>query len=50
MAVQKLSQTLGMFQFDVIGDSLTDDEINIGKMIQAHYSHDVFTSHLLTIA
>lgn len=33
MAVQKFSQTLSMFQFDVIGDSLTDDEINIGKVI-----------------
>lgn len=33
VAVQKFSQTLSMFQFDVIGDSLTDDEINIGKMI-----------------
>uniref|UniRef100_A0A671X0V7 Oligophrenin 1 n=1 Tax=Sparus aurata TaxID=8175 RepID=A0A671X0V7_SPAAU len=29
VAVQKFSQTLSMFQFDVIGDSLTDDEINI---------------------
>lgn len=34
MAVQKFSQTLSMFQFDIIGDSLTDDEINIGKIIQ----------------
>lgn len=31
MAVQKFSQTLSVFQFDFIGDSLTDDEINIGK-------------------
>uniref|UniRef100_A0AAQ6A2C6 Oligophrenin 1 n=1 Tax=Amphiprion ocellaris TaxID=80972 RepID=A0AAQ6A2C6_AMPOC len=29
VAVQKFSQTLSMFQFDFIGDSLTDDEINI---------------------
>uniref|UniRef100_A0A8C4NWJ6 Oligophrenin 1 n=1 Tax=Dicentrarchus labrax TaxID=13489 RepID=A0A8C4NWJ6_DICLA len=29
LAVQKFSQTLSMFQFGVIGDSLTDDEINI---------------------
>uniref|UniRef100_A0A665UU68 Oligophrenin 1 n=1 Tax=Echeneis naucrates TaxID=173247 RepID=A0A665UU68_ECHNA len=34
VAVQKFSQTLSTFQFDFIGDSLTDDEINIGKMIQ----------------
>ena len=32
MAVQKFSQTLSAFQFDFIGDSLTDDEINIGKI------------------
>uniref|UniRef100_A0A669CZV2 Oligophrenin 1 n=1 Tax=Oreochromis niloticus TaxID=8128 RepID=A0A669CZV2_ORENI len=31
LAVQKFSQTLSVFQFDFIGDSLTDDEINIGK-------------------
>ena len=30
-AVQKFSQTLQSFQFDFIGDTLTDDEINIGK-------------------
>uniref|UniRef100_A0A8C0VXT2 BAR domain-containing protein n=1 Tax=Castor canadensis TaxID=51338 RepID=A0A8C0VXT2_CASCN len=29
-AVQKFSQTLQSFQFDFIGDTLTDDEINIG--------------------
>lgn len=29
--MQKFSQTLSVFQFDFIGDSLTDDEINIGK-------------------
>lgn len=34
LAVQKFSQTLSMFQFDIIGDSLTDDEINIGKLTQ----------------
>ncbi|CAJ1064236.1 LOW QUALITY PROTEIN: oligophrenin-1-like [Xyrichtys novacula] len=34
LAVQKFSQTLGMFQFDVIGDSLTDDEINIAQSFQ----------------
>lgn len=34
MAVQKFSQTLGLFQFDIIGESLTDDEINIGEIIQ----------------
>jgi hypothetical protein len=33
VAVQKFSQTLGVFQFDFIGDSLTDDEMNIGKFI-----------------
>lgn len=33
LAVQKFSQTLGVFQFDFIGDSLTDDEMNIGKKI-----------------
>ncbi|XP_056910707.1 oligophrenin-1-like isoform X2 [Takifugu flavidus] len=31
VAVQKFSQTLGIFQFDIIGDSLTDDEINIAQ-------------------
>ncbi|KAG8447623.1 hypothetical protein GDO86_014942 [Hymenochirus boettgeri] len=30
-AVQKLSQTLQSFQFDFIGDTLTDDEINIAE-------------------
>uniref|UniRef100_A0A674B3E2 Oligophrenin 1 n=1 Tax=Salmo trutta TaxID=8032 RepID=A0A674B3E2_SALTR len=30
VAVHKFSQTLNVFQFDFIGDSLTDDEINIG--------------------
>nr|XP_057934702.1 oligophrenin-1-like isoform X2 [Doryrhamphus excisus] len=34
LAVQKLSQTLSMFQFDFIGDSLTDDEINIAQSFQ----------------
>ncbi|XP_041808016.1 oligophrenin-1-like isoform X2 [Chelmon rostratus] len=34
LAVQKFSQTLSMFQFDVIGDSLTDDEINIAQSFQ----------------
>uniref|UniRef100_A0A8C7UUF5 Oligophrenin 1 n=1 Tax=Oncorhynchus mykiss TaxID=8022 RepID=A0A8C7UUF5_ONCMY len=34
VAVHKFSQTLNVFQFDFIGDSLTDDEINIGKFIQ----------------
>ncbi|XP_068456882.1 oligophrenin-1 isoform X2 [Clinocottus analis] len=34
LAVQKFSQTLSMFQFDVIGDSLTDDEINITQSFQ----------------
>lgn len=33
VAVQKFSQTLSAFQFDFIGDSLTDDEMNIGKLI-----------------
>ncbi|XP_024921731.1 oligophrenin-1 [Cynoglossus semilaevis] len=31
VAVQKFSQTLSMFQFDFVGDSLTDDEINIAE-------------------
>uniref|UniRef100_A0A8D3BPB0 Oligophrenin-1 n=1 Tax=Scophthalmus maximus TaxID=52904 RepID=A0A8D3BPB0_SCOMX len=31
VALQKFSQTLSMFQFDFIGDSLTDDEINIAE-------------------
>ncbi|XP_019941580.1 oligophrenin-1 [Paralichthys olivaceus] len=31
VAVQRFSQTLGMFQLDFIGDSLTDDEINIAE-------------------
>ncbi|XP_069896339.1 oligophrenin-1 isoform X3 [Dipodomys merriami] len=30
-AVQKFSQTLHSFQFDFIGDTLTDDEINIAE-------------------
>lgn len=34
LAVQKFSQTLSTFQFDVIGDSLTDDEINIAQSFQ----------------
>ncbi|KAM3601727.1 uncharacterized protein V6R79_017824 [Siganus canaliculatus] len=34
VAVQKFSQTLSLFQFDVIGDSLTDDEINITQSFQ----------------
>ncbi|XP_067463798.1 oligophrenin-1-like [Thunnus thynnus] len=34
LAVQKFSQTLSMFQFDFIGDSLTDDEINIAQSFQ----------------
>lgn len=34
LAIQKFSQTLSLFQFDIIGESLTDDEINIGKIIQ----------------
>ncbi|XP_036379957.1 oligophrenin-1-like isoform X2 [Megalops cyprinoides] len=31
LAVQKFSQTLHVFQFDFIGDSLTDDEMNIAE-------------------
>ncbi|XP_047463139.1 oligophrenin-1-like isoform X2 [Mugil cephalus] len=34
LAVQKFSQTLSGFQFDFIGDSLTDDEINIAQSFQ----------------
>lgn len=34
LAVQKFSQTLSGFQFDFIGDSLTDDEINIAESFQ----------------
>uniref|UniRef100_A0A3Q2TYT8 BAR domain-containing protein n=1 Tax=Fundulus heteroclitus TaxID=8078 RepID=A0A3Q2TYT8_FUNHE len=34
LAVQKFSQTLSAFQFDFIGDSLTDDEINIAESFQ----------------
>ncbi|XP_061658450.1 oligophrenin-1-like [Syngnathoides biaculeatus] len=34
VAVQKFSQTLSVFQFDFIGDSLTDDEINIAQSFQ----------------
>ena len=44
MAVQKFSQTLGVFQFDFIGDSLTDDEMNIGKLTRTDY-----LTHSLTI-
>uniref|UniRef100_A0A8C9VXT1 Oligophrenin 1 n=1 Tax=Scleropages formosus TaxID=113540 RepID=A0A8C9VXT1_SCLFO len=32
LAVQKFSQTLQAFQFDFIGDTLTDDEINIASI------------------
>lgn len=34
VAVQKFSQTLNTFQFDFIGDSLTDDELNIAQSFQ----------------
>ncbi|KAJ8401795.1 hypothetical protein AAFF_G00377660 [Aldrovandia affinis] len=34
VAVQKFSQTLHAFQFDFIGDSLTDDEMNIAESFQ----------------
>ncbi|KAJ0061804.1 hypothetical protein NL108_012456 [Boleophthalmus pectinirostris] len=34
VAVQKFSQTLNTFQFDFIGDCLTDDEINIAQSFQ----------------
>ncbi|XP_055725810.1 oligophrenin-1-like isoform X5 [Salvelinus fontinalis] len=34
VAVHKFSQTLNVFQFDFIGDSLTDDEINIAESFQ----------------
>ncbi|XP_053703559.1 oligophrenin-1-like isoform X2 [Synchiropus splendidus] len=34
LAVQKFSQTLSAFQFDFIGDCLTDDEINIAQSFQ----------------
>ncbi|CAB1352746.1 unnamed protein product [Coregonus sp. 'balchen'] len=34
VAVQKFSQTLNLFQFDFIGDSLTDDEMNIAESFQ----------------
>ena len=40
VAVQRFSQTLSMFQFDFIGDSLTDDEINIGKIQYRHTEFD----------
>lgn len=47
VAVQKLSQTLGTFQFDVIGDTLTDDEINIGKIILVGFSQGLFASEII---
>uniref|UniRef100_A0A8C7LFB3 Oligophrenin 1 n=1 Tax=Oncorhynchus kisutch TaxID=8019 RepID=A0A8C7LFB3_ONCKI len=34
VAVHKFSQTLNVFQFDFIGDSLTDDEMNIAESFQ----------------
>ncbi|KAJ7995902.1 hypothetical protein DPEC_G00231520 [Dallia pectoralis] len=34
VAVQKFSQTLNVFQFDFIGDYLTDDEMNIAGSFQ----------------
>ncbi|KAG7274139.1 hypothetical protein CRUP_011474, partial [Coryphaenoides rupestris] len=34
LAVQKFSQTLSVFQFEFIGDSLTDDEMNIAQSFQ----------------
>ncbi|XP_054551869.1 oligophrenin-1 [Talpa occidentalis] len=39
-AVQKFSQTLQSFQFDFIGDTLTDDEINIGQMTRLTSVHN----------
>uniref|UniRef100_A0A8C1PXL1 Oligophrenin 1 n=1 Tax=Cyprinus carpio TaxID=7962 RepID=A0A8C1PXL1_CYPCA len=35
LGVQKFSQTLQSFQFDFIGDTLTDDEMNIGESTAA---------------
>uniref|UniRef100_A0A8C5G6N8 Oligophrenin 1 n=1 Tax=Gouania willdenowi TaxID=441366 RepID=A0A8C5G6N8_GOUWI len=51
VAVQKFSQTLGVFQFDFIGDSLTDDEINIGSercsvLIQVQNASDLLIKPL----
>ncbi|KFM13401.1 Oligophrenin-1, partial [Aptenodytes forsteri] len=42
-AVQKFSQTLQSFQFDFIGDTLTDDEINIAESFKefAELLHEV---------
>ncbi|MEJ1281420.1 hypothetical protein NN561_012370 [Cricetulus griseus] len=37
-AVQKFSQTLQSFQFDFIGDTLTDDEINIANSLNGYLS------------
>ncbi|KAM6970341.1 oligophrenin-1 [Aplochiton taeniatus] len=34
VAVQKFSHTLSVYQFDFIGDSLTDDEVNIAESFQ----------------
>uniref|UniRef100_A0A665UTK1 Oligophrenin 1 n=1 Tax=Echeneis naucrates TaxID=173247 RepID=A0A665UTK1_ECHNA len=50
VAVQKFSQTLSTFQFDFIGDSLTDDEINIGcascLLIQVQNASDLLIKPL----
>lgn len=46
LAVQKFSQTLQSFQFDFIGDTLTDDEINIGSLF--HSSFHLFVGRKLS--
>lgn len=49
VAIQKFSQTLSVFQFEVIGDSLTDDEINIGKITHTHiHAPDHLTHFMIT--
>lgn len=40
-AIQKFAQTLQSFQFDFIGDTLTDDELNIGKKASSDVRHGV---------
>uniref|UniRef100_A0A8C8GFB0 Oligophrenin 1 n=1 Tax=Oncorhynchus tshawytscha TaxID=74940 RepID=A0A8C8GFB0_ONCTS len=43
VAVHKFSQTLNVFQFDFIGDSLTDDEINIAERRKQFITFPIIT-------
>ncbi|XP_067294688.1 oligophrenin-1 [Pseudorasbora parva] len=51
LAVQKFSQTLQSFQFDFIGDSLTDDEMNIAESFRefAGWLQDVEEGRMMLV-